>query len=431
MLLLHFVLFILFLALALWLISKSGFFSIDGIKREYLYGFFLLKVLAGVGLILVYTHYYTDPAKADVYRYFNDSVIISKLLFTQPVVWFKIMSGFGINDVDAVEALKSTMYFSHPGHDWVTDNTLIISAHVMLNYVSFSNIYINNLWFNFLSFAGLVATLRFLVPYFSANRKVLLVPLFLLPSVVFWSSGPLKEQLVFFFLGIYLSAQGGELLKPRWLNFVLAIVALTGVAYLKPAVAVVLMVSSFFLPVVNLYDTKRLIAVSLSALLLVAVAVSFNWHYKACEMVIEKRNEFITLGLQENVGSFFDTHLIEANCRGLIAFLPSAFANSFLRPFLWDGGNLFQMLFAVENIFFLSFLIYLPLRFFQLPKEKEKRLLFAFCLVFALLNYLVIGLTVPIMGAIVHYRVIAEPFLLIAVLLLYNVSELSLKRKPR
>jgi hypothetical protein len=431
MLLLHLVLFAFFLAGALWLISRSDFFRIEGIGREYLYGLFLLKVVAGVSLILIYTYYYTDPSKADIYRYFNDSVIISKLLFTQPLVWLKIMSGIGIEDADAMQALQPTQYFSHPGHDWVTDNTLIISAHVLLNYLSFNNIYINNLCFNFLSFTGLVALLRFFAPYFSNNCKVLLLPLFLLPSVVFWSSGPLKEQLVFFFLGIYLTAQSGEMLKPRWFNFVLAIVALTGVAYLKPAVAIVLVLASLFLPVVNLYDTKRLIAVGLLAAFFVALAVSFNWHYKACEVVIEKRNEFITLGLQENVGSFFDTRLIEANCSGLFLLLPSAFANSFLRPFVWDDGNLFQMLFALENLLFLGLLVYLPLRFFQWPIEKEKRLLFAFCFVFALLNYLVIGSTVPIMGAIVHYRVIAEPFLLIAVLLLCNVSELSLKRKPR
>jgi hypothetical protein len=430
-LLVHFGLFILFLTTALWLISRSKFFSIEGTKREYFYGLFLLKVLAGVVLIVIYTYYYTDPAKADIYRYFNDSVIISKLLFTQSLAWLKVMSGIGIEDADAVQALKATMYFSHPGHDWVTENTLIISAHVLLNYVTFYNIYINNLWLNFLSFVGLVAIFRAFAPYFQENRKMLLLPLFLLPSVVFWSSGPLKEQLIFMFLGLYVSSVFSKLFKPRWVNLFLAFVAIMGIAYLKPAVAIVLVFASVFLPVVNLYNTKRLIAAVLFALLLIAVAVSFDWHYKACEIVIEKRNEFTRLGLQENVGSFFDTHLINKNCGELLSLLPSAFANSFLRPFVWDGGNVFQWLFAFENLFFVYLLFYLLFRFFQLPDAKEKRLLFAFCLVFALLNYFVIGLTVPIMGAIVHYRVIAAPFLLIAVLCFCNVSLLELKRKPR
>lgn len=426
--LLHTFLFIAFFAGALWGIAKWQFFNIEGTKREHLLAFFVLKVAAGIALIAVYTYYYTDQSRADVYRYFNDSVIISKLLFEKPLVWLKIMSGIGINEEETFEYLKQTLYFSHPQHDWVTDNTFIIRIHVLLNYLSFSNIYINNLLLNFASFAGLTAALKALKDYFPENPRVLYLPLFLIPSVVFWSSGPLKEQLLFSFAGFYLLALNKGLFGKRIFDFLFAAILLLCMLYVKPMVAVLLPVCSVFLPVFNLYDTKRLIAVGLIAVLASALVVSMDWHYKACDVLINKRNEFIRLGLQEQVGSYFDTKLINGSCKQLLAFVPNAIANAMLRPYLWEGGNVFQLLFALENTVLVLLVVYLLVRFFQMPEAKEKRLLFVFCLSFALLNYLAVGLTVPIMGAIVHYRVIASPFLLLAVLCWCNISQLKYSR---
>jgi hypothetical protein len=428
---LHILLFTLFLIVLFWIITRWSFFFIEGTKLEYLYAFFLLKVIAGTTLIAIYTYYYTDASKADIYRYFNDSVVVSKLLCSQPFVWLKIMTGIGINEAETSHYLRQTMYFAHPPHDWVTDNTLIIRIHVLLNYLSFCNIYINTLLLNFLSFIGLVALLKAFAKYFSDNPKVLYFPLFLIPSVVFWSSGPLKEQLLFFFIGMYVLALNNGIAKRRWIDFLLATLSFMAIVYTKPVVAVILGVTSVFLPIVNLYDTKRLIAVALSALLMLAVIVSLDWHYKACETIIEKRNEFTRLGMQENVGSYFDTQIVTGSCKELLVLIPSAIVNSFLRPFIWDGGNLFQLLFSLENMFFLGLTAFLLWRFFQLPRQKNLRLLFTFCIAFALLNYLVIGLTVPIMGAIVHYRVVASPFLLVGVLCLCNTSKILQNKKPR
>lgn len=431
LLLVHTFLFIAFFAGALWCIARGQFFSIEGTKREHLLAFFVLKVAAGIALIAVYTYYYTDQSKADVYRYFNDSLIISKLLFEKPLVWLKIMSGIKINEAETFEYLKQTLYFSHPQHDWVTDNTFIIRIHVLLNYLSYSNIYINNLLLNIASFAGLTAALKALKDYFSENPRVLYLPLFLIPSVVFWGAGPLKEQLLFTFTGFYLLAFSKGIFVNRFFDFLFATILLLCMLYVKPMVVITLLACSVFLPVFNLYDIKRLIAAGLIVVLALALVVSMDWHYKACDVLINKRNEFIRLGLQEQVGSYFDTTLISGSCKALLTFIPNAIANAVLRPYLWEDNNTFQLLFALENTTFFLLMGYLLFRYFQIPKAKEKRLLFVFCILFALLNYLAVGLTVPIMGAIVHYRVIASPFLLLAVLCWCNITQPALKQKLR
>ncbi len=415
----HVVLYLLYLTFFMWAIFKWSFFEVEGANKKHFVFFFLLKVVAGISLTLVYTYYYTDQQKADIYRYFNDSKIISSILFTDPVAWFKIMSGYGIGEQDVFKYLLSTQYFSHPGSDIVTNNTFIIRVNVLLNYLSFSNIYINTLFLNFISFIGLTALYKVLRNYFSGFQQILYVPLFLLPSVLFWSSGLLKESLLFTGIGFYLYA---------WLNHELAVfkrvalilVALLLLFFVKIQVAGILLLCSLLLP-----SKKFTFSFSMRLIILFVLVLTGSYFLgnHVSELLIEKRNEFVELALKENAGSYFDTNVIEPSVANLLKLLPEAFINSVLRPFVWDGGKVFQKVFAVENLFFL-FLLINPLRFFKLPKG-EKLMLCIFFLLFALFNYIVIGITVPIMGAIVHYRVIAEPFLLLAVMLCVDLERLK------
>lgn len=417
-LLAHPLLYVAYLAAFCALIMRSAFFAIENTSRRHLLFFFLLKVAAGVGLTLIYTYYYTDKAKADIWRYFNDSCIISPLLFTQPLHWFKIMSGIGINDPDTFQYLLSTQYFSHPGHDMVTNNTFIIRVNVLLNYLSFRNIFINTLFFNFISFAALTALFKALRPYFQPLPQVLYVPLFLLPAVLFWGAGLLKESILFTGVSLYLYA----LLTPanRSTNLLL-IGGFILLALTKLQVALLALVCfTLFMGLRKKAPAANLRLAALVAGMALVYALAGD---KAAHILLAKRNEFIELALKENAGSYMDARLIEPTAGNLIALLPEAFVNAVLRPFLWDAGKAFQKIFGLENLLFLVLLI-APLRYFKLPTGQGRLLCFGFA-TFALLNYLVIGITVPIIGAIVHYRIIATPFLLLTVLLCVDLEKVK------
>ncbi len=416
----HSALYLLCFALFVWLIFKWRFFEIEGAHKKHFAFFFLLKVVAGISLTLIYTYYYTDQAKADIYRYFNDSKIISSVLFTNPLAWLKIMTGYGIDEPEVFKYVLPTQYFSHPGNDIVTNNTFIIRVNVLLNYLSFSNIYINTLFLNFISFIGLTALFKSLRSYFTEFQQILYVPLFLLPSVLFWSSGLLKESLLFTGMGVCFYAwlsKGDNIFQSALLATIGILIVL--LIKLQAGLLLVLFIAVF------LFLRKRSTSAlpRLGVLLIISAVGVYFIGNDVCRMLIEKRNEFVELALKENAGSYFDAQLIEPNIFNLIKLLPEAFINSILRPFIWDGGKAFQKIFAVENFFFLLLLI-LPLRYFKFPKG-EKLLLCLCFLFFALANYMIIGITVPVMGAIVHYRVIAAPFLLLAVLLAVDLERLK------
>lgn len=416
---LHIALYILYLALFLWLINRLNFFTSTGIKRDNLWTFFLLKVVAGVALTLVYTFYYTDQTKADIYRYFNDSKIISPLLWQHPKAWLSVITGIGLNEPANFQYIADTQYFSHPSQDTVTNNQLIIRIISLCNYFSFSNIYINTLFFSFFSFVGLTGIYHALKNYFAEFPQALCLPLFLIPSVVFWGSGLLKEAPVFFFLGMLFYA-----FTPRsWFSRILLIlVSVAALAFIRPPLFIALIPASAIYILIYALSAIRKPALkwTVFAALLVAYAFAFMVaEPRVVSAIINKRYEFMDLGLAENPGSRFVKWTDAITPKMLYT---DALIDGALRPFVWSASNKMELLFAVEQSLLWLLLLVMLLRCFQLP-AKEKRPLIAFALVFALVFYWMVGATVPIMGAIVHYRILATPFLIIGALGFINLHK--------
>jgi hypothetical protein len=419
---LHAALYLLYLAVFVAFILKWKFFEKSGINKKLLVSFFFLKIIAGLTLTLLYTFYYTDQSKADIYRYFNDSKIISSLLFQHPGVWLHALTGIGINEPEVFRHLLRTLYFSHPETDVATNNTFIVRFISVLNYFSLYNIYINTLILNFLSFIGLTLLYRGLKKYLEEFPQVLLIPIYLLPSVVFWSSGMLKEQLIFIFLGLFFGialSQSGR----RYLIWPFLVLLLYIIWSIKPFIAVSLLVSFPLLPWIYKSISKAWIMIVVCVLLGALLLIKTGSGTSICEQVVNKRNEFITLALIEKTDHYFN-EVTQTDCLHLIAQTPNALLHSVFRPFVWEEGTFFQLLCAMENSLFILFMAILLMRYFRRPSQEEL-LMSLSLLLFAFLNYLVIGFTVPITGAMVHYRVIAIPFFLIGIFLLTDRNKMK------
>ena len=421
--LLYIPLYALYAGLFIRLIFKWRFFEMEGVNKRHLVFFFLLKVIAGLGLTLIYTYYYTDQSKADIYRYFADSKIISSVLFKNPIAWLKIMTGVGTFEPGTFKYLANTWHFSHPPGDFITSNAFLIRLVSLLNYLSGYNIYIDTLLVNCITFISLTLMFKALRPYFSAFPQILYWPLFLMPSLVFWSSGLLKEGLMMTGISLYLNAAlvtSGN----AWRRGVLMLVGLVIVLQTKIYVLAVLLLCSIFLPFKELFRSRVLLTGRLVFCLIVVVSIGYGLNKGFCEKVIDKHNEFIALAISEHSGTAIDTQFVEPGCGNLISLFPKAMVNTIMTPFIWQKGNLFEMLFGAENLLFIIALLFLLVFYFKKP-SGDKLWLVLFCMLFAALNYLGIGITVPIVGAIVHYRVVAAPFLLLTVLLMTDLEKLK------
>jgi hypothetical protein len=95
--------------------------------------------------------------------------------------------------------------------------------------------------------------------------------------------------------------------------------------------------------------------------------------------------------------------------------------NMFMEPFVWSHG-LFEKLFGLENLIVLVLTLLIPF-VFQKPKGTKLQLA-VFCFVFFLLNYTLIGITVPIIGALIRYKIFGLLFYLIMLACLVDLNKI-------
>src|SRR5579859_4627908 len=127
--LLHILLFILYFFLLCYAIQKIPFFRNSGIRPRALILLFSLRVLVGsLHNWIAYAYY---PSHGDIWIFFNDSFVTRHELFTD----FRLF----------LDDNSTWAYMSH---------NVISGLHVLFNFLSFDNLYINTLLFSFLAFWG-------------------------------------------------------------------------------------------------------------------------------------------------------------------------------------------------------------------------------------------------------------------------------------
>ncbi len=60
-------------AIFCYIFVKAPFFRMDGVNKKILPALLLFKIALGTAIAFIYTYYYPDRLKADVFKYFDDS----------------------------------------------------------------------------------------------------------------------------------------------------------------------------------------------------------------------------------------------------------------------------------------------------------------------------------------------------------------------
>jgi hypothetical protein len=411
-------LFVAYLFLFFWLIGKLSFFRFEKIPVSMLRACFLLKVAAGAAMAWIYTYYYTGRAEADIFRYFDDSRVIFEAFFTDTVDFLRIFFG-----------IKSTDPYLYRYYDqmicWDAYHTnIVIRFNVLARFFSLGNYYIHVLFISFLSLAGLTGILKVFGSEFRNKARLAGFLVLFTPSVLFWTSGVLKE-------GVLISALG------LFFYFFYRLKERISLRHLLPAI--------FLIPV--LVTGKGFVMAVLAPLLLSwivsrkydrypAVFFGFLTFFALCAIFISqlvpaldlpaliaaRQKEFIFLSESEKAGSYLNSFMLESNWASILKNIPMALLNALMRPSPFDSYSVFTFAAAVENIILLM-LIGISLLYSS--RKNTRSNLFCFSLSFALILLVIIGLTTPVMGAAVRYRVPALPFLIISLVILMDTEKLK------
>ena len=160
---------------------------------------------------------------------------------------------------------------------------------------------------------------------------------------------------------------------------------------------------------------------------IVCVSIAFGLKYidnslDIPQYFVMKQGDFINVTNKQPPQSFFDFEKLENNLGAFILASPKAILNTAFKPFLWESKNSLAILCSIENILLL--IIPLSLIFYTRKINATQKFWIYGLLSFVLLLFIIIGLTVPISGAIVRYKMPFIPFVLVLFLLLMDQNKI-------
>ncbi len=426
------ILVILYALLFLLVINKIKFFNLPGIGNKPITGVFILKIICGIAVWATYTWYYKERNTADIFKYFDDSKVMYDAAFNRPIDFLQMITGIDNNNE----------YFNHNYYNkmnnWfrVHESTLYNESHslirfnALIRFFSFGYFNVHTVFMCFFSLVGLTGLYRFLYKYLRRNKIMLFCIVFLLPTVLFWGSGVLKEGLILTGLGLLLWSYDKVINK----NFdyrilIIMLLSFLLIRYTKVYIALALLPLMMTLIWVK-YESFKRVFIKFFIGIIVFNILLFIISYKLLginvfEELARKQRDFIGLAHSVNSGSLLNVRILEPSVWSLIINIPQALYNVCCRPWFFESKSLLMLITSIENL--ASIIIAIFAIFFYKKPDKRLMTIVFFSLFFVLQIYILTGLTTPVMGAFVRYKLPAFPFLFLMLLSLIDGNKLFLK----
>ncbi len=462
--------------LFIFLILKMKFFDCPAISKLQLIGLFVLKIVFGLIVYYVYMYHY---APADSYLYFEGS----KNVFDQ-------FLGNSSGEILGWNSSFDDVFYNN--------SRLIIYINFFIQFISFNNVFVHVLFFCIFSFIGLTALYKAFYKYFPDKKNILILGLYLVPSVLFWTSGIYKETIALSCLGLIVYLSDFGLIKSFTIKMIVYLTILFALLffvkiYIFAALFLLLLISwlltkmngaKYFLyyslifvsviVIVHLFsktsnrlNVYQLIADKQAKAISEAKGgiflenrnyfICFNYNdfgalvarpdslhsikrgssYLLWELNNMKDTTFVTNSSDSSIykivykikpaNSVIGVEKMEPTFSSVYSTIPLAIVNVFFQPTLFSIKNVLQLFSWIENIWLLL-LVVIAILFFDRKIILQKEV-FVFCILFAIIQFALIGLTTPVVGAMVRYKVTALPFLFTICMLCIDGEKLSKKLK--
>jgi hypothetical protein len=391
------------------------FFEIPGIRRRALLAVFILKLIAGFGLAWLYTDHYENRRTGDAFRFYDDGEIMYSSLEKGIVPYAKLITGIGLES-DSV-AMTYYMRMTHLERPFYTgflnDNATIIKANAVVMLFSQRHYHVHTVFWCFFAMIGLTAILKILIRFYPDRRNTLFLSVFLLPTVLFWGSGVLKEALLLMGLGLFLLGFFRYIMRESYTSdivtmfigfFILLIAKGYVLQCMAPAILGLLLIR--WIPKKNFWLLFSL--PHLAIVLLIFTGPHITDGLKISELMSLKQTAFYNVAATADSGSIIALPKINRPF-DLILNAPQALVNTYLRPWPWEWSKPLYIPAALENLF----LIFCFLLMLWKPRKPQKSgfMMLSFSLSFVSVLGVLTGEVVPVLGALVRYKLPALIFI--------------------
>jgi hypothetical protein len=403
---LEYLLFVVFLILFAWLVTKVKFFTLTGLSKAQLIIIFLLKVMAGIFYGWIGIYYGGLAQMQDTWSYHTNSIGEYHLLFNNPHEYFTNLFH------DPYESGVSK-FFETTGSYWSDlKGNLFIKILSLLNIFSFGQYYVNVIFYSFITLFGAIAIYRVMSDVYPGRKQVILLATFLVPSFLYWTSGIHKEGLIFtgVSLIVYCIYFGNKEKKFGIKRILCLVTGLLMILALRNFLIIILVPALVAWLLAN-RRPKYGFAIFSSLYLLFGI-LFFTLRYINPKLdfpqaVVNKQKEFKQLQAGSSTIPMND---LEPTALSFLKNTPQAINLSTIRPYPKDVRHILSLAAAIEiNVLLLIFLLFL---FVRKNGINNKNIIY-FCVFFSMTVLLAIGFSVNNLGAIVRYRSVIMPLVVI------------------
>lgn len=406
----EYLLFVAYLILFAWLVTRVRFFTRSGLSHSQLIILFLVKVMAGIFYGWMGLYYGNLAQMVDTWGYHHIGIVEYQILRTDPHQYFTNLfynhypGGWG-------------NFFASSDSYWNDlKGNVFVKLLSVFDMLSFGHYYVNVIFYSFISLYGPIAIIRVMNDVFPGKRLAVLLATFFIPSFIYWTSGIHKEGLIFLGVSLiiyhlYFGWKENKYTLTRWLGVLCGLAIL----FILRNFLMLLVVPAIIAWLLACRWPKYPLAIFTSVYLLFGI-LFFTLRYvdhrfDFPQAVVDKQQAF--LRMQGGV-STIPIKELEPTFASFVKTTPQAITLSFLRPYPGDVHHLLSLTASLEiNILLLLFVLFL---FFRRKNGATSKNAVYLCVFLSFSILLAIGFSINNLGAIVRYRSIVVPLLMIPVI---------------
>lgn len=368
----------------------------------------IFKMMASLTMIYTYTELYPTRSEADIFKYFDDSKKLSSIAFDSPGQYIRILTGQW-DEKDLPVLNEMNYWFRSYDHGIANDNRIIIKINALLNLFNQGVYELNLCFFLLLSLFGSYFLYSVFESY-SSPRWVCFCSAFLVPSTLFWSSGILKESLLLFALGGFIYAFNRVFYRHRKSAIFLLLFSLGLLMQLKVYILFALAPILAFGLLRDLLKSswKAVVITSFIVGICLSLQAFFVPNWNLFSIIQGKQFDFIQMSKAVHAGSQVEIIPLDGHAWTFMKSAMLGFFNVIFYPHILVIKPWYGVVFAIENT--VMFMLMLGV-IYSLNNKKHQIEWPVLWLIFGLLVFVIIGITVPVVGAIIRYKSPVLPFL--------------------
>ena len=397
------------------------------LKKYHKHGFWI-RVFSSIAFTIFFV--YLTPGDSTS-LYYPEGYHLYQLILKNPLNNIHLLFTPGISydenlllDPDNIGAFK------------LESNFLVTRLVAVFSFFTFGKYLLINLCFSMLAYSGIWRLYKFFYEHYPYLHKKLALAIIYLPTLIFWSSGVLKDPICICMLGwltyaLYCIFEKRESLIK---NTIIAI----GAAYILYVVKMYIIICYLpfyvlYLVLTNLKLLKNNISkFTLGSMVLFCVIyglflIAENYKEQLGSFAIDKIIESVKtqqtnfINMADGAESSFSLGVeYNGSMSSLLKMAPAAIAATFFRPFLWESKKISTLISSVESLALMLLTLYVflragPLRFFKTIFTNS---MVFFCFFYSVVFALFVGATTLNFGTLVRYKIPCMPFYIIAIFLI-------------